>query len=152
MCISLHSDGMHSSYLCSQCALFGKKLSEKEFLLAIFSGISASSFVVLFTELIKYKLNKKNIENALYGNLREIYRALLSQIKYTEMLLENPQKIVAENVYSANVPAMNNFLNAIKFLQYEPFVKNSFTKAYHAFMQEEIQNLEKYMSACMSFL
>ena len=40
---------------------------KKEFLLAIFSGISASSFVVLFTELIKYNLNKKNVENALYG-------------------------------------------------------------------------------------
>lgn len=124
----------------------------KEFLLAIFSGISGSSFVVLFSEIIKYKLNKKNIENALYENLRELYCQLMKQIKYTEMLLHNPKMAVAENVYSANVPAMNSFINAIKLFEYKPFKTNKFANHLKNFQQSEIFSFEKYLTACMSFL
>ena len=124
----------------------------KDFLLSIFSGISASSFVVVFSELIKYNLNKKNIENALYGNLRELYCQLTKQIRCTEMLLSNPKMNVAENVYSANVPEMTNFLNTIRFLQYEPFISNSFVTHLKNFQQNEMFLFEKYLSACMTFL
>ena len=57
------------------------KLLEKDFFLALSSGIFASSCVVLFSEIVKYNLNKKNIQNALYENLRELYRQLISQTK-----------------------------------------------------------------------
>lgn len=125
---------------------------KKDFLMAIISGISASSFVVLFSEIIKYKLNKKNIENALYGNLRELYCQLIKQIKCTEMLCINPKIDIAENVYSANVPAMTNFLNAIRFYEYEPVKSNQFVISLKNFQQSEIFFFEKYLSACMSFL
>lgn len=124
----------------------------KEFLLAIFSGISGSSFVVLFSEIIKYMLNKKNIENALYGNLRELYCQLIKQIKYTEMLFLNQKMAVAENVYSANVPTMISFINAIKFFEYKPFKTNVFANHLKNFQQSEIFSFEKYLTACMSFL
>lgn len=125
---------------------------KREFLLAIFSGMSGSSFVVLFSELIKYRLNKKNIENALYGNLRELYCQLIKQIKYTEMLFLNPKMAVAENAYSANVPAMNSFINAIKFFEYKPFKINQFAINLKNFQQSEIVSFEKYLTACMTFL
>ena len=48
-----------------------------DFLLAIFSGISASSFVVLFTELIKYNLNKKILKKT---------KLLLMLILFLQML------------------------------------------------------------------
>ena len=125
---------------------------KKDFLMAIISGISASSFVVLFSEIIKYKLNKKNIENALYGNLRELYCQLIKQIKCTEMLCKNPKIDVTENVYSANVPAITNFLNAIRFYEYEPVKSNQFVISLKNFQQSEIFFFEKYLSSCMSFL
>lgn len=124
----------------------------KDFLLAIVSGISASSFVVLFGELIKYNLNKKNIENALYENLRELYSQLIKQIKCTEMFFNDSKRNIAENLYSANVPAITNFLNAIRFLQYEPFRSNLFVTQLRNFQQNEIFSFEKYKSACMLFL
>lgn len=125
---------------------------KKDFLLAIVSGISASSFVVLFGELIKYNLNKKNIENALYENLRELYCQLIKQIKCTEMFFNDSKRNIYENLYSANVPAITNFLNAIRFLQYEPFRSNFFVTQLRNFQQNEIFSFEKYKSACMLFL
>ena len=59
---------------------------------------------------------------------------------------------VAENVYSANVPAMTSFLNAIRFFEYEPFKTNKFVTSLREFQKTEIFFFEKYLSACMSFL
>ena len=128
------------------------KLLEKDFFLALSSGIFASSCVVLFSEIVKYNLNKKNIQNALYENLRELYRQFISHKKYVQFLINNPQKEVAENTFSANAPMINNLAYAIRFLQYDTFLKNHFSYELFYFQQNEMSLLDNYTSACMTFL
>ena len=125
---------------------------KKDFLVAITSGIFASSCVVLFSEFVKYKLNKKNGQNALYGNLRELYRQILIHTKYASFLLDNPNKNVTENSFSTNVPVIKSICYAIKVLNYDIFFKNDFSNVLISFLMNEMPLFENYISACEIFL
>lgn len=141
---------LFSTYFLSVC-LSDFKYLKRDFLLAITSGVFASSFVVLFSEFVKYNMNKKNIQNALYANLRELYRQFVSQEKYASHLIENPKREFSENVFSANAPIINKLVTSIKFLQYDTFFKNHFFHELFYFQQNEIVLLDKYISACAIF-
>ncbi len=86
----------------------------------------ASSCVVLFSEFVKYKLNNKKGQNALYGNLRELYRQILIHTKYSSFLLNNPSKTVVENSFSSNASIIKNICYVIKVSYYDVFLRMNF--------------------------
>lgn len=91
------------------------------FLFAVFSGIFASTLVVLICELNTYYDTKKRVENSLYMQFASLYVQLLIIRNNTAKMLQNPNERLAQNLLQIPTSNSNASLNAIRELEYCTF-------------------------------
>ena len=119
------------------------------FLFALFSGIFASTLVVLICELNKYYDTKKKVENSLYIQFAFLYVQLLIIRNNTAKMLQNPNERLAQNLLQIPTSNSNASLNAIRNLEYCTFRgKSSIELALKSFIGNGNIKLEDFLTNC----
>lgn len=119
------------------------------FLFALFSGIFASTLVVLICELNKYYDTKKKVENSLYIQFAFLYVQLLIIRNNTAKMLQNPNERLAQNLLQIPTSNSNASLNAIRNLEYCTFRgKSPIELVLKSFIGNGDIKLEDFLTNC----
>ena len=97
---------------------FNIKWLSNDFLLAVFSGIFASTLVVLICETQKYFLSKTQAENALYSCCTEMIARFLSAKTILTELAGNKNRLVAEKLLETLCQHVGYQMNAYFSVDY----------------------------------
>ena len=102
---------------------FEIKYIPNDFLLAIFSGVFASTLVVLICEIQKYLLSKKQAEYMLYSYMTEILGGFITLRNSIELLIKNLQDLVNENMFDEFIERMKYQINLFYNVDYTTWSK-----------------------------
>lgn len=128
---------------------FGGKLMSNSFLFAVFSGVFASSVVVLICELYKYFDTKKRIENLLYMQLAFLHGQLLMIRNSTGHVLQNPNEPLTHNLLQIPLANSSATLNNIKNVEYCSLKKKSkIEQVLNTFIHDGAIRLESFLIDC----
>lgn len=110
------------------------------FLSAIFSGIFASTMVVLITESLKFRNLKKSTENLLFNSLATIY----GQMKIAENNIQhftlNVQEVVPDNIFQYLFDTIYKERSIMRSIDFNPLFKNTKTKTVEKILKQLFSN------------
>ena len=120
-------------------------LISSNFLFTVFGGVFASFCVVLIMEIIKYRLNKKVLENSIYQNLLIIYNLLKLEIQYSSIYKDNKNLPVPENLYTNNAQILNSYCCVVKYSDYCLLKNTVLLKEVKRFQSDELPLIETHV-------
>ncbi len=110
------------------------------FLLTGFGGVFASILVVLFCEINKYLIDKKNTENQLFFQTLYLYQALFLMQHNVLDLQSHPNTLIPENVFDNTNQMIKSQVNFLRGIDYSCFKKkNAIEKKLSSFKKETFQ-------------
>ena len=119
------------------------------FLFTLFSGVFASTLVVLICELNKYYDSKKRVENSLYMQFASLYVQLLIIRNNTAKMLQNPNEQLAQNLLEIPTSNSKASLDSIRNLEFCTFKgKSPIELALKSFIGNGDIKLEDFMTNC----
>ena len=119
------------------------------FLFTIFSGIFASTLVVLICEVYKYFDMKNRIENALYVQFAFLYGQLLIIRNNIGRSLHNPNELLTDKLLQSQTLNSLTALNNIRGLEYCSYRGNSsIERNLNSFMNKGASKLESFLMDC----
>ena len=129
---------LNISYQC-----FDIKWFSNTFQLTILGGIFASSVVVLLCEIQKYRMNKRVIEDTLWGNTSILYVKLMVAKHKLESILQSPNQPVSANLFDEYKTAIMSYLGQIhNTIDYAPYnKKNILRKTLIQFQRENTMQI-----------
>lgn len=110
------------------------------FLLTVFGGVFASTFVVLFCEINKYLIDKKNTENQLFFQTLYLYQALFFMLHNILDFRSHPDTQIPENVFDNTTQMIKSQVFFLRSVDYSCFrKKNAIEKRLFSFKKETFQ-------------
>ena len=117
-----------------------------EFFFALFSGIFASFFVILLSEIKRYIDAKRLAEDALYGLLLKMYIELMGEVGNTTMYLQNKSEIVPAALLDGRAPILSNLNASLRIFSYEPFKKTPLYNTLVNFKHNEVSKIDVHIN------
>ena len=93
------------------------------FILTVFGGVFASTLVVLFCEINKYLINKKNTENQLFYQAMYLYEALFLMLHNILDYQSHPEKQIPENIFDITTQMIKSQVSFLQGIDYSCFKK-----------------------------
>ena len=118
------------------------------FLIVVFSGIFASTFVAFLIEHKNYRTLKQDTESKILGNLLVLYIALHTQLSHAQMYLENNKLEIPLNLFDERGPTIDKLSKDLYSLNYDPIFKKR-SKLYISFTNyrnTKFASLSDYLS------
>ena len=107
------------------------------FLLTVFGGVLASTLVVLFCEISKYLINKKNTENQLFYQTMYLYQALFLMLHNILDYQSHPEKQIPENIFDITTQMIKSQVSFLQGIDYSCFKKNNLIEQKHLLFKKE---------------
>lgn len=128
---------------------FNIKWLSNDFLLAIFSGVFASTLVVLICEIQKYFLNKTQAENSLYNCCTEMIARFMSSKTMLTELLKDKNRLVTEQLLEELCQHVGYQMNVYFSVDYTTYCKKqALFVARTNFNKFLIDTVQKTLSDC----
>lgn len=119
------------------------------FLFTVFSGIFASTLVVLICELYKYYDTKKQMEGVLYMQFAFLFGQLLIIRNNIGRSLQNPNELLIDKLLQSQSLNSLASLNNIRTLDYCSFRhQSSIERSLDSFMSDSVLRLESFLINC----
>lgn len=110
------------------------------FLLTVFGGVFASTLVVLFCEINKYLIEKKNTENQLFFQTLYLYQSLFLMQHTILDFQSHPDTQIPENVFDNTTQMIKSQVYFLRGVDYSCFrKKNDIEKRLFSFQTETFQ-------------
>ena len=124
---------------------FELKYIPNDFLIAIFSGIFGSTFVVLICEFQKYLLLKKQYESMMYNIMIEILARFMTIRTSVRLLIENEDDLVTQGFFEDFKQKIIFLFNQFYSIEYKTWFKKhklfSATELFIKYSNDEIMKL-----------
>ena len=128
---------------------FDIKWLSNNFLLAIFSGVFASTLVVLICEIQKYFLNKRQAENMLYSCCTEMIARFLSSKTMLIELVNDKSRLATEKLLESLCQHISYQMNVYFSVDYTTFCKKqTLFVAKNNFNKFLIETVQKTLRDC----
>jgi len=95
------------------------------FLLTVFGGVFASTLVVLFCEINKYLIDKKNTENQLFFQTMYLYQALFLMQHIILDYQSHPKAQIPENLFDNTTQMIKSQVCYLRGVDYSCFKKDN---------------------------
>ena len=95
------------------------------FLLTILGGVFASTLVVLFCEINKYLIDKKNTENQLFYQTLYLYQALFLMQHHILDFQSHPNVQISENIFDNTTNMIKSQVYYLRCVDYSCFKNNN---------------------------
>lgn len=127
----------------------GSDAISNSFLFNVFSGIFASTLVVLICDLHKYFDTKKRVENLLYMQFAFLYGQLVLIRNNIGRSLHNPSEPLVHKLLQFSTSNAATFLNNIKGIEYCTYGgKSSVEQNLQSFINDGAVKLEGFLINC----
>ena len=118
------------------------------FLIAVFSGVFASTIVALFIEYKSYRNQRQDTESKILGNLTVLYIILHTQLSQAKMYLNNDKLQIPLNLFDEGETKINNLVQELFSLDYNPIFqkRNNLYSSFVNYRYTKIAELSGYLS------
>lgn len=107
------------------------------FLLTVFGGVFASTLVVLFCEINKYLIDKKNTENQLFYQTLYLYQALFLMQHNILDYQSHPDIQIPENVFDNTTHMIKSQVSYLRGVDYSCFKKENMIEQRHTLFKKD---------------
>lgn len=116
---------------------FDIKWLSNTFQLTILGGIFASSAVVLFCEIQKYRMNKRSMEDTLWSNTTLLYVKSIVVKHKLDNLIQCPNQPVSAGLFDECKTDILSYWGWVNTIDYAPYKKNNLRTAFTKFQRKD---------------